>query len=99
MTQQIDHDWALIQAVENARLLRRSEHRKMEAQVSTKCLMRADARRDRDAVKRAKEEQTTGGAADATETKALGKKRRSNGSSTTKHRTSVNVPCVACMVI
>jgi len=74
-TQQIDHDWALIQAVENARLLRRSEHRKMEAQVSTKCLMRADARRDRDAVKKAKLEQTTGGAADATDTKALGKKK------------------------
>jgi hypothetical protein len=52
-----DQDWALIQAVENARLLRRSETRKMEAQVSTKCLMRADDRRQKDAIKRIKQEQ------------------------------------------
>ena len=53
-----DQDWALIQAVENARILRRSETRKMEAQVSTKCLMRADEKRQKDVVKRARLEAT-----------------------------------------
>ena len=51
-----DRDASLIQAVENARLLRRSEHRKMEAQVSTKCLMRADDRRQKEKQKRMKME-------------------------------------------
>jgi hypothetical protein len=69
-----DRDASLIQAVENARLLRRSEHRKMEAQVSTKCLMRADDRRQKEKQKRLKME--IEGAADVETKDSAGAKQK-----------------------
>ncbi len=68
-------DWALAQAVENQRLLRRSEQRKLEAQVNTKCLMRADDRRIKEEAARARADAMGDGGAKASASSPRGSPR------------------------